>query len=54
MVRTAFLKDHPDVVKRLLEGQVAATDFVNANPAEAKTLVNQGLQKLTGKPIPRA
>ena len=54
MVRTAFLKDHPDVVKHLLEGQVAATDFVNANPAEAKTLVNQGLQKLTGKPIPQS
>ena len=53
MVRTAFLKDHPEVVKHLLEGQVAATDFVNANPAEAKTLVNQGLQKLTGKPIPQ-
>lgn len=54
MVRTAFLKDHPDVVQRLLEGQVAATDFINASPAEAKTLVNQGLQKLTGKPIAQA
>ena len=53
IVRAAFLKDHPDAVKRLLEGQVAATDFVNANPAEAKTLVNQGLQKLTGKPMPQ-
>jgi NitT/TauT family transport system substrate-binding protein len=42
------------VVKRLIEGQVAATDFLSANPAEAKTLVNQGLQKLTGKPIPQA
>jgi NitT/TauT family transport system substrate-binding protein len=54
MVRTGFLKDHPDVVKRLLEGQVAATDFVNASPAEAKTLVNQGIQKLTGKGIAQA
>ena len=54
VVRTGFLKDHPDVVKHLLEGQVAATDFVNANPAEAKTLVNQGIQKLTGKAIPQA
>jgi NitT/TauT family transport system substrate-binding protein len=53
MVRTAFLKAHPDAVKRLLEGQVAATEFINANPAEAKSLVNQGLQKLTGKPIPQ-
>jgi len=52
IVRTPFLKDHPDVVQHLLEGQVAATDFINANPAEAKSLVNQGIQKLTGKAIP--
>jgi NitT/TauT family transport system substrate-binding protein len=51
IVRTAFLNDHPDVVKHLLEGHVAAVDFVNANPAEAKALVNQALQKLTGKTI---
>ena len=54
MVRTAFLKEHPDVVQHLLEGQVAATDFINANPAEAKTLANQALQKATGKALPQA
>src|SRR5438105_3393744 len=54
MVRTAFLKDHADVVQHLLEGQVAATDFINANPAEAKTLANQALQKATGKALPQA
>jgi NitT/TauT family transport system substrate-binding protein len=53
VVRTAFLEDHPDVVQHLLEGQVAATDFINANPAEAKALVNQGIQKLTGKALPQ-
>ena len=51
MVRTAFLKDHPDVVQHLLEGQVAAVDFMNANPAEAKTLTNQGIQKIAGKAL---
>src|SRR5438105_9299444 len=54
IVRTPFLKDHPDVVQHLLEGQVAATDFLNTNPAEAKTLVNQGLQKVTGKALPQS
>ena len=49
MVRTAFLKDHPDVVQHLLEGQVAAVDFMTANPAEAKTLTNQGITKIAGK-----
>lgn len=51
IVRTAFLSEHPDAVKKLLEGHVAAVDFANSNPAEAKALVNQGLQKLTGKGI---
>jgi NitT/TauT family transport system substrate-binding protein len=54
MVRTAFLQDHPDVVQHLLEGQVAATDFINGNAAEAKTLVNQGIAKLSGKALPQA
>jgi len=54
IVRTPFLKEHPDVVQHLLEGQVAATDFMKANPAEAKMLVNQGIQKLTTKPLPQA
>src|SRR5947209_6644548 len=49
MVRTAFLKDHPDVVQHLLEGEVAAIDFMNANPAEAKALTNQGIAKIAGK-----
>jgi len=51
MVRTDFLNEHPDVVKHLLEGHVAAVDFINANPAEGKALVNQAIQKLTGKSI---
>jgi NitT/TauT family transport system substrate-binding protein len=51
MVRTAFLNEHPDVVQHLLEGQVAVTDFINANPAEAKTLANQGLAQATGKAL---
>ena len=51
VVRTAFLEEHPDVVKALLEGQVAANDFVNEDPAEAQRLTNQGIEKVTGKPI---
>jgi len=49
MVRTAFLKAHPATVQHLLEGEVAAIDFMNANPAEAKTLTNQGITKIAGK-----
>jgi NitT/TauT family transport system substrate-binding protein len=49
VVATKFLSDHPDVVKRLLEGQVAANDFVNANPQEAQKLANDQIEKLTQK-----
>lgn len=51
IVRTEYLNEHPDVVEKLLRGHLAATDFVNQSPAEAQTLVNQGIAKVTGKPI---
>jgi sulfonate transport system substrate-binding protein len=51
IVRTEFLKDHPDVVKKLLEGQVAANDLIKNDSARAQQLVGQGIDKATGKPI---
>jgi len=51
VVRQAFLKAHPDVVKRLLQGQVDANDYVNKNPAEAQQVVNDGIGKVTGKKL---
>jgi NitT/TauT family transport system substrate-binding protein len=49
IVRTAFLKDHPDAVRRLVQGQVQANEFVNTNPDEAQRLVNSAITTLTGK-----
>jgi NitT/TauT family transport system substrate-binding protein len=49
VVRTEFLKDHPDVVKGLLEGQVAANDYVNKNPADAQKAANDQIEKITQK-----
>jgi NitT/TauT family transport system substrate-binding protein len=51
IVATKFLNDHPDVVKGLLEGQVAANDFVNKNPAEAQKAANDQIEKITQKRI---
>jgi NitT/TauT family transport system substrate-binding protein len=48
VVRTAFLKQHPDVVLNLLHGQVDATAYVNNQPADAQKLVNAALQRITG------
>lgn len=51
VVRTAFLNQHPDVVKRLVQGQVEANDYVNKNITEAQTVVNDGIGKITGKKL---
>ena len=40
IVSTKFLKAHPDVVKKLLEGQVAANEFVNTKPDEAQQAIS--------------
>lgn len=54
IVKTSFLKDHPDVVEDLLKAQVETTAWMNANPEEAKTLVNKGIEQLTGKALKQA
>ena len=51
VVSQKFLGEHPDVVKQLLEGQVAANDYVNANLDESQTIVNAALKTLTGKDL---
>jgi len=54
VVRTAFLRQHPATVERLLEGQVQANTFLHDKPDEAQALVNQGIAKVTGKKLPDA
>jgi NitT/TauT family transport system substrate-binding protein len=51
VVRTDFVKQHPDAVRRLVQGQVEANELVNGNPAEAQRLVNQAITAITGKGI---
>jgi NitT/TauT family transport system substrate-binding protein len=51
IVSTTFLKAHPDVVERLLAGHIAATDYVNAHPAEAQAVVNAGITRVTGQAV---
>ncbi|NIK60742.1 aliphatic sulfonate ABC transporter substrate-binding protein [Kribbella shirazensis] len=51
IVRTQFLQEHPETVKALLSGLVAAIDFSTTNAAGAKTVVNDQLKELTGKAL---
>ncbi len=52
IVSPKFLKEHPDVVKNFLRTHVELTEWINKNPAQAKQIMNQQLQKETGKPLP--
>jgi NitT/TauT family transport system substrate-binding protein len=52
IVRTRFLNDHPDVIERLLRAHVDITDYVTANPAEAKALVNKNIETVTSAALP--
>ncbi|NJP32307.1 ABC transporter substrate-binding protein [Micromonospora thermarum] len=51
IVSTKFLKEHPDVVQKLVEGQVAANEFVNTKPDEAQQAISDHIGKITGKPL---
>lgn len=51
IVNPTFLKEHPEVVKNFLRAHVEITDWIGKNPAPAKQIMNQELQKETGKAL---
>ncbi|HEY7134655.1 MAG TPA: ABC transporter substrate-binding protein [Acidimicrobiia bacterium] len=51
MVRTAFQKAHPDVVERLVQGQVDADQALAADPTKSATEVNDEIGRITGKAL---
>lgn len=51
IVRTAFLEEHPDVVKGIIEGLAASIDLIEDDPTRAKALANQGIEAVTDKPL---
>ncbi|HWP93885.1 MAG TPA: ABC transporter substrate-binding protein [Thermodesulfobacteriota bacterium] len=53
IVSTKFLKEHPDLVKKWLAAHVELTEWINKNPVEAKTLLNEEIKRETGKAIPQ-
>ena len=48
VVATEYLEDHPDVVKRLIEGHVAAVDFTNEATKAAQQDVIASIEELSG------
>jgi len=53
IVSTKFLHEHPDLVKRWLRAHVELTDWIEQHPAEAEQLLNQQIQRETGKALSR-
>jgi NitT/TauT family transport system substrate-binding protein len=51
IVSPKFLKEHPEVVKGFLRTHVELTEWIIKNPVQAKQIMNQQLQKETGKPL---
>ena len=51
VVQPKFLKEHPDIVKNFLRAHVELTDWISKNPDQAKQIMNQQLQKETGKSL---
>src|SRR6266851_10296236 len=51
VVSTNFLNSHPDLVKKWLQAHVELTNWINSHVPEAKQLLNQQIQKETGKAL---
>ncbi|MGV1008179.1 MAG: ABC transporter substrate-binding protein [Dermatophilaceae bacterium] len=50
-VRSDFLSQHPDTVKALLKGQLAAQSLIASDPAKAQADVGAVIEKVSGKPV---
>lgn len=53
IVSTAFLNAHPDLVTAFLRAHVETVQFIAENAEEAKSLVNQEIERITSAPLPR-
>jgi NitT/TauT family transport system substrate-binding protein len=51
IVSPKFLREHPDVVKKWLTAHVELTDWINGHLPEAKKVLNDQIQKETGKAL---
>jgi NitT/TauT family transport system substrate-binding protein len=53
VVRKDFLQEHGDVVKKWIAAHVELTQWINQHPQETKQIVNEEIEKLTGKALPQ-
>ena len=53
IVSTKFLREHPALVKNWLRAHVELTDWIEQHPPQAVQLLNQQIQRETGKALSR-
>jgi len=51
LVRAEFAEQHPEAVEDLLEGHIAAVQWLDENAAEAPAAINAALDEATGKTL---
>lgn len=54
LVRQEFAEANPEIVERLVAGNVAAVDWIEDNPDEAGAAINTAIEDATGSPLPEA
>jgi sulfonate transport system substrate-binding protein len=52
IARTDYLKENPDIIKRLIQAHTDKTVWINENKEQAITTFNVALKKITGQTIP--
>ncbi|MDO5752573.1 ABC transporter substrate-binding protein [Arthrobacter sp.] len=50
-VNKSFLDEHPQTVQALLKGHVESVDWLDKNPDDAATVINEALKVAIGKPL---
>lgn len=46
-----FIQEHPWIVQQFLKAHLELTNYINSNQDEAKTIINNKIQELTGKSL---
>ena len=54
VVATKFLHDNPEIIRNWVRAHVELTEWINGHLAEAKNILNEQIQKETGKALSRA
>lgn len=54
IVSKKFLDEHPDLVQAFLRAHVETVQFINANPDDARQIVNAEIERITARALPQA